>query len=78
MRQLRENHVHGLDRLAAFIEEPKTAVECFPVLFKRKIDQGTYGLALVEAVAHLNHLLLEGRAERKLGEDGAWLWSSKG
>ncbi|WP_439109852.1 MBL fold metallo-hydrolase [Lentibacter sp.] len=78
MRQLRDNHVHGLDRLADYLGTPKTAVECFPVLFKRKIDQGTYGLALVEAVAHLNHLLREGRVTRELNEHGAWLWRSKG
>ncbi|MCV2892925.1 MBL fold metallo-hydrolase [Lentibacter sp. XHP0401] len=78
MRQLKENHVHGLDRLAEYIAEPKTAVECFPVLFKRKIDQGTYGLALVEAVAHLNHLFREGRATCKMSESGAWLWNKKG
>lgn len=74
MRQLKENHVSGLNRLAEYLAEPKTAVECFPVLFKRTIDGGTYGLALVEAVAHLNHLLKEGRVTREKDANGAWLW----
>lgn len=74
MRQLRENHVHGLDRLEAYLAEPKTAAECFPVLFKRKIDAGTYGLALVEAAAHLNHLFQDGRITREKNARGAWLW----
>lgn len=45
-----------------------------PPLFKRKIDSGTYGLALVEAVAHLNHLYQAGRITRQLNAEGAWLW----
>ncbi|MBU2981878.1 MBL fold metallo-hydrolase [Lentibacter algarum] len=78
MRQLRENHEHCLERLVEHLSEPKTAAECFAPLFKRKIDEGIYGMALVEAVAHLNHLLTEGRAVREAREDGAWLWRAKG
>lgn len=77
MRQLLENHHGALDRLTMHLETPKTASECFAPLFKRKIDQGTYGLALVEAVAHLNHLYQAGRILRELRSDGAWLWQAK-
>jgi len=38
------------------------------------VDEGTYGLALVEAVAHLNHLLHIGDVIRAKQSDGAWLW----
>jgi hypothetical protein len=39
------------------------------------VDEGIYGLALVETVAHLNHLLVQGRVSReKRASDGAWLW----
>lgn len=72
MQQLIENHHHALDRLIEFIATPKSATECFPALFKRKIGEGEYGLALVEAVAHLNHLYLAGRAERILDAHGAF------
>ncbi|NCV69019.1 MAG: MBL fold metallo-hydrolase, partial [Rhodobacteraceae bacterium] len=41
---------------------------------KRKIGEGEYGLALVESVAHLNHLYLAGRAERVLDQSGAYLY----
>lgn len=78
MRQLIENHHGALDRLRAHLDTPRTASECFAPLFKRKIDPGTYGLALVEAVAHLNHLLQAGEVSRDLREDGAWLWQSEG
>ena len=78
MRQLAENHHGALDRLRAHLTEPKTAGECFPPLFKRKVDDGTYGLALVEAVAHLNHLHQAGEVSRRRRDDGAWLWQIKG
>jgi hypothetical protein len=76
LRQMIENHEGALDRLRAHLaERPRTAAECFPPLFKRKIDAGTYGLALVEAVAHLNHLFHRGEVRRERRGDGAWLWS---
>ncbi|KPN63953.1 Glyoxylase, beta-lactamase superfamily II [Aliiroseovarius crassostreae] len=77
MRQLIQNHHHALDRLEAFLETPQVAGACFPPLFKRKIGAGEYGLALVEAVGHLNHLLHQGRVTRIKRDDGAWLWQRR-
>ncbi|MCM2561559.1 MBL fold metallo-hydrolase [Lutimaribacter sp. EGI FJ00015] len=74
MHQLAENHHGALRRLRAHLEVPRVAGECFPPLFKRQIDAGTYGLALSETVAHLNHLLHLGEVTRQRREDGAWLW----
>lgn len=76
MHQLAENHHSALDRLVAHLAMPRVAVECFPPLFKRKVDEGIYGLALVETIAHLNHLLATGRATRSARDDGAWLWQA--
>ncbi|RED18315.1 MBL fold metallo-hydrolase [Pontivivens insulae] len=76
LRQLIENHENALPRLIAFLAEPRVAPECFPLLFKRKIDGSTYGLALAEAIAHLNHLHAIGAVSRQVGEDGAWRWQS--
>ncbi len=78
MRQLIENHHGCLERLLAHLVTPKVASDCFAPLFKRKIDEGIYGLALVEAVAHLNHLLQTGQITRTMRDDGAWLWQAKG
>ena len=76
LRQMIDNHDHALDRLRDHLETaPRTASECFAPLYKREIDAGTYGLALVEAVAHLNHLLALGEVTREQRSDGAWLWS---
>jgi len=72
--QMVENHLSALDRLRAFLAEPRTAAECFAPLFQRGIGPGEYGLALVEAVAHLNHLLSRGEIARTRRDDGAWAW----
>lgn len=77
--QMIENHHGALDRLRDHLAGgPRTAVECFAPLFKRQIDEGTYGLALVEAVAHLNHLLSLGAVTRARRADGAWLYHLAG
>lgn len=72
LEQMIENHHEALGRLLTFLETPKTAGECFQPLFKRKIGAGEYGLALVEAVGHLNHLHQTGLAARSLNPDGAY------
>ena len=77
MRQLIDNHHGALKRLLADLETPKPASGCFTSLFKRKIGEGEYGLALVEAVAHVNHLFLEGLVTRDRRDDGAWLYQRK-
>lgn len=75
MRQLIDNHHGALKRLRDHISEgPCSAADCFAPLFKRKIDGGTYGLALVEAVAHLNHLHQLGEVTRTRRDDGAWTY----
>lgn len=76
MRQMIENHEGALNRLEAHLAAPRRASECFIPLFKREIGGPEFGLALVEAVAHLNHLHQTGRARRWADGDGAWLWQA--
>ena len=76
LRQMIENHHGALDRLRAHLDRPRTAAECFAPLFKRQIDAGTYGLALSEALAHLNHLHRTGQATRAVNDAGAWVFSA--
>lgn len=76
LQQLIDNHYGALERLEVRLAEPATACECFRTLFKRDIRDSEYGLAMVEAVAHLNHLLQAGKVKRWRREDGAWLWQS--
>ena len=75
LEQLIANHHGALERLRTHLASgEKTAAECFAPLFKRRIDAGTYGLALVEAVAHLNHLHAIGAVTRRRRADGAWAY----
>jgi glyoxylase-like metal-dependent hydrolase (beta-lactamase superfamily II) len=77
LHQLAENHHTALDRLLDHLRQPQTAAGCFPALFKRPIGEPEFGLALVEAVAHLNCLLRRGLVSRSLGADGAWQWQAR-
>lgn len=74
--QMIDNHIGALDRLRDHLRQPRRAAECFPALFKREIGDSEFGLALVEAVAHLNWLLKRGQVSRSLGADGAWQWQA--
>ena len=76
LQQMAENHDQALERLLGHLHEPETAAGCFPALYKRPIGEGEFGLALVEAVAHLNCLLRRGQVCRSLRADGAWLWQA--
>lgn len=69
-------HRDRLDALEDYLEEPRRVVDCFEVLFSRRIDGAAEGLAAVEAAAHLNHLEATGRAFRET-VDGVDLWRSK-
>ena len=65
-----------LDALHAFLSEPRRAVDCFGVLFARAVDDGIYGLATGEAMAHLRRLEVEGRARREVRDGVAWFSST--
>lgn len=78
LEQLIVNHHGAFARLMDYLDQPRTAVDCFPVLFKRKIGEAEYGLALVEAVAHMNYLYQAGQIDRTLGADGTHVWVRKG
>ncbi len=71
---LAAGHKGRLDALHAHLAEPRRAVDCFSVLFGRKIEDGSYGLATGEAMAHLRHLEVEGRAAREV-RDGAYYFA---
>ena len=74
LRQMEHNHHAAIARLLDHLATPQTACGCFQALFRRQIGPGEYGLALVEAVAHLNYLLHRGLARRVLTAEGVWLW----
>lgn len=78
LKMLIENHHSALDRLKDHLAQtPSRASEVFMPLYKREIGKGEYGLALVEAMSHLNHLNSLGLVNREMDADGAWVWSLK-
>ena len=64
-------------RLRAHLSVPRRASECFATLYGRRIGAAEYGLALAEAVGHLNRLTHAGEAVRRQGADGAWAWEAR-
>lgn len=77
LTQMIDNHEGALARLLDHLDKPRTAVDCFAALFKRPIGEGEYGLAVVEAVAHLNHLRKAGQADRTRQAEKADLWQRR-
>jgi glyoxylase-like metal-dependent hydrolase (beta-lactamase superfamily II) len=75
--RLEAGHQLNLDQLHAHIgKAPARAVDCFSVLFRRPIDDSILGLATGEALAHLRHLEVTGRATRE-DRDGVWYYAAR-
>ncbi len=77
LTQLIDNHHGALSRLWDHLAEPRRGGECFTPLFKREIGEGVYGMALVETIAHLNHLHQAGKIERWQADDGIYRWQRR-
>ena len=71
LKALHDEHHSRLDELVAHLAEPRRAVDCFGLLFTRRIGAEQMGLASGEALAHLRHLEVTGRAVREV-TDGVW------
>jgi len=73
LASIEDEHRTRLDALAAHLAQPRRARDCFPVLFRRSVDEDMLGLATGEALAHLHRLRAAGRAVRETA-DGVWWW----
>jgi len=69
---LAAGHRGRLDALHLHLAAPRRAVDCFSVLFGRKIDDGSLGLATGEALAHLRHLEVQGKAASEERDGVRW------
>ncbi len=74
LEQLIANHHGAIERLRGHLGQWRTVAECFVPIFGRQIEQAVFGLALNEALGHLNHMWLGGEVEREMGDDGALRW----
>ena len=70
IEELNCHHRERLDRLVAVCEQPMTAAELLPHLFKRKFDDYQLVFAIGEAIAHLNYLMHRGALQRTEDRDG--------
>ena len=65
--QLKQHHA---ERLAELIQacrnQPQTAMDILPVLFRRQLDAHQLAFAMGEAIAHLNHLWHQQRLTRSV------------
>jgi glyoxylase-like metal-dependent hydrolase (beta-lactamase superfamily II) len=67
---LAAHHRARCGEVLAACEEPKTAMQLLPVLFRRTLDRHQLGFAVGEALAHLHYLMHQGALARDLGADG--------
>lgn len=77
LTQMVSGHQAALARLRDALATPHRAADCFGALYGRRIRAGEYGLALVEAVAHVNHLARQGLVRghiRGLPDDDGAIW----
>lgn len=72
---LKDHHEQHLNDLLVAADEPASALEYLPVLFKRKLDDNSIFLALGECLAHLNYLLAKGRMIRQINAQGVWTFA---
>jgi len=68
---LAAGHEGRLDALHAHLADWRRVPDCFHILFGRQIGDDDFGLAAGEAMAHLRHLEVTGRAVRET-RDGAY------
>jgi glyoxylase-like metal-dependent hydrolase (beta-lactamase superfamily II) len=68
--ELAAHHAARCDEIIAACEEPKSANDLVPVLFRRVLDRHQMAFALGEALAHLHYLTVRGALVRASGGDG--------
>ena len=75
--QLIDGHVADLDKLQDLLAEPKRVIDVFGALFRRPINGKLLGMATGEAIAHLNYLVVTGRATRDTDSGGVNWWRAR-
>lgn len=77
IRQLQAHHAERLEEVLALCrQQPTSAAEVLPVMFKRVLDLHQTTFAMGEAIAHLNALWQQGQLQRRRGADGVWRFST--
>jgi glyoxylase-like metal-dependent hydrolase (beta-lactamase superfamily II) len=73
-------HDHHRDRLAEVLaacrDQPMSAADVLPIMFKRKLDLHQTTFAMGEAIAHLHALWHAGEVSRSRDDSGVWRFSA--
>lgn len=78
LNHLIRGHEVALKRLKQRLgQSAKRAVDVFPAVFGRSIDDDQLSMATGEAIAHLNYLVQSGEADTELDEEGVLWYRSK-
>ena len=73
--QLETHHAQRLAEVArSCAQEPRSALDLLPAMFRRPLDATQIPFALGEAVAHLHRLWAQGLLKPLRGADGVRRW----
>jgi glyoxylase-like metal-dependent hydrolase (beta-lactamase superfamily II) len=78
VQQLHQHHEQRLQALLAECTRPVSAADVLPVLFQRPLDAHQIFFAMGEAIAHLNHLMFQGRVARDADSEGVTRFVARG
>ncbi|QYF95311.1 MBL fold metallo-hydrolase [Massilia sp. PAMC28688] len=68
--QLRDHHSARLAEVLQACQQPRSAVDIVPIMFRRPLDTHQLSFALGEALAHLHKLWADGLLQRTRDDDG--------
>jgi glyoxylase-like metal-dependent hydrolase (beta-lactamase superfamily II) len=68
--ELAQHHAARCAELLAACEQPQSASQLMPLLFRRPLDSHQSAFALGETLAHLHYLMGQGEIERARDDDG--------
>ena len=66
LEEIRGSHIRRLKALSKHCAEPRSAIEAFPALFKRRLKGMDFILATAESLAHLHYLEAGGYVARRI------------
>jgi glyoxylase-like metal-dependent hydrolase (beta-lactamase superfamily II) len=76
IEDLSRHHLEQLDGVQRACESARTALEILPVMFRRKLHGMHFFLAMAEALAHLEYLVIAKRLRRLTDDAGVIRYSS--
>ena len=68
------HHEKALERLLEFCDTPKRAIDVYPILFRRSINDRNRIMAVGESIAHLNCLVSRGLMKRRYSDAGQYTY----